>query len=158
MEGTFRWFRLDCQENSDRASLLHFFDTVFFWHGLHWLHGLLNNARQINLWGRPCIYASRLNRNQNGLNWINFLHRYPFWIPSPTHYRFRMLCVTIFPYRDCFRTITYRLVTPTILFFCIAETCAALKRCVDMGACMMWLWCQPVLFSMVQETFEKQPI
>ena len=36
-------------------------------------------------------------------------------------------------YLDCLRTITYRLVTPTILFFCIAETCAALKRCVDMG-------------------------
>ena len=34
----------------------------------------------------------------------------------------------------CFKTITYRLVTPSILFFCIADTTPALKRCVDMGA------------------------
>ena len=32
-----------------------------------------------------------------------------------------------------FKTITYRLVTPSILFFCIADTTPALKRCDDMG-------------------------
>jgi len=30
--------------------------------------------------------------------------------------------------------ITYLLVTPSILFFCIAETTTPVKRCADMGA------------------------
>jgi len=34
----------------------------------------------------------------------------------------------------CFKIITYRLVTPRILFFCIAATIPALKRSADMGA------------------------
>ena len=46
----------------------------------------------------------------------------------------------------CFKIITYLLVTPSILFFCIADTTTALKRCADMGAWMMWVCCQPVLF------------
>jgi len=40
-----------------------------------------------------------------------------------------------YSYPCYFRTITYLLVTPSILFFCIAETTTALKRCADMGAC-----------------------
>jgi len=39
---------------------------------------------------------------------------------------------------SCFRIITYLDVTPSILFFCIAETTTALKRCADMGAWMMY--------------------
>ena len=39
----------------------------------------------------------------------------------------------------CFRIITYLDVTPSILFFCIAETTTALKRCADMGAWMIGL-------------------
>jgi len=42
--------------------------------------------------------------------------------------------------------MTYLLVTPSILFFCIAETTTALKRCADIGAWMMWVCCQPVMF------------
>jgi len=53
---------------------------------------------------------------------------------------------TSIPYTCYFRTITYLDVTPSILFFCIAETTTALKRCADMGAWMMWVCCQPVLF------------
>jgi len=44
-------------------------------------------------------------------------------------------------YPNCFRTITYLDVTPSILFFCIAETTTALKRCADIGAWMMWVCC-----------------
>ena len=37
------------------------------------------------------------------------------------------------------RTITYRLVTPRMLLFCMAETTPALKRWDDMGAWMIWV-------------------
>jgi len=50
------------------------------------------------------------------------------------------------PSNYCFRIITYLDITPSILFFCIAETTTALKRCADMGAWMMWECSQPVLF------------
>ena len=63
------------------------------------------------------------------------------------------ICVNLrlkFSYPDCFRIITYLDVTPSILFFCIAETTTAVKRCADMGAWMMWVWCQPVLFNMLR--------
>ena len=44
----------------------------------------------------------------------------------------------------CFAMITYRLVTPTILFFCIADTTPALKRSDERGACMIWVSSQPL--------------
>ena len=39
------------------------------------------------------------------------------------------------------RIMTYLDVTPSILFFCIAETTTALKRCADMGAWIKWVCC-----------------
>jgi hypothetical protein len=37
------------------------------------------------------------------------------------------------------RTITYRLITPSMPFFCMAETTPALNRWDDRGAWMMWV-------------------
>ena len=48
------------------------------------------------------------------------------------------------------RIMTYLDVTPSILFFCIAETTTALKRCADMGAWIKWVCHQPVLFNMLR--------
>jgi len=53
---------------------------------------------------------------------------------------FNPICVYLrlyYSYPVCFKIITYLDVTPSILFFCIAETTTALKRCADMGAWMM---------------------
>jgi len=71
------------------------------------------------------------------------LHHFDFFI-------LKLICVNLrlkSPYHGCFRIITYLLVTPSILFFCIAETTTALNRWADMGAWMMWVWRQPVLFK-----------
>ena len=46
-----------------------------------------------------------------------------------------------------FTMIKYRLVTPRILFFCMADTTCAWKRSEDRGICMIWVRCHPDSFS-----------
>jgi len=45
------------------------------------------------------------------------------------------------------KIITYRLTTPRIFFFCMADTTPALNRSEDKGAWMIWVSVQPVLFK-----------
>jgi len=52
----------------------------------------------------------------------------------PSDFTEKLICRAPFVANYCFRIITYLLVTPSILFFCIAETTTALKRCADIGA------------------------
>jgi len=54
-----------------------------------------------------------------------------FWT-NPT-YNYELLAI-----------IKYRLVTPKIFFFCIADTIPASKRSDESGTWMMWVRCQPV--------------
>jgi len=49
--------------------------------------------------------------------------------------------------RGYFKSITYRLVTPRIFFFCMVDTTPALKRSEDMGAWMIWVRVQPVFLN-----------
>ena len=58
-----------------------------------------------------------------------------FWT-NPT-YNYELLAI-----------IKYRLVTPKIFFFCIADTIPASKRSDESGTWMIWVRCQPVLLNM----------
>jgi len=87
-------------------------------------------------------------------DWLTFNYS-GYWVQQAVtvalcHFIEKELCRAPFvPFvaNYCFNIITYLEVTPSILFFCIAETTTALKRCADIGAWMMWVCGHPVLFN-----------
>ena len=62
----------------------------------------------------------------------------------------REVMIISFSYLLCCKIIRYRLVTPSIRLFCIADTTTALKRSEDMGAWMIWVRSHPVLFKILR--------
>ncbi len=60
-----------------------------------------------------------------------------YWYPVLKNHRF-------------FAIIKYLLVTPSILFFCMADTIPASKRSDESGVWIMWVRFQPLLFKILR--------